>query len=369
MTRFCGVLCLGLIALAACNTSVASGEERVYQTASEAHAAALEAARADLERQVYKARVDSVTPMDIYLGAQWKLRDQMQDLLSEPMVAQETSGEAGQVVVTLEVPVDSIPLALRKYYREYGHYIRGQGLALCPRVSILMPELDLQQLSWQDQVLTALGEGKAKDGTPSAEKSHQAFNAAKAEAMRNLAAMVEVLPVSSDRTVRSLIAANETARHRVHTLIGKATPTQVDFVADDECRVILELPLLVLPEALIVESSKAEADEDAKFVQARALARKNAQQIAYRRLSRDLYDIPVKVDLTIRDYAARDQRLAQDLENALHNAEVVRERSLRDGTFQLEVALDVARLPRKVTKAAQAILGSRYVVTATGRPE
>ncbi|HNT37062.1 MAG TPA: hypothetical protein PKH07_18875, partial [bacterium] len=259
MTRSVGVAYLLFALLILVSASFVSAEDRIYQTESEAHAAALEAAQLDLQKQIYKARVDSVTPMDIYLTTQWKLRDQVQDVMSEAIVAQESSAEEGQVVVILEVPIDSIPLRIRGFYREYGLYVRGQGVALCPRTRTTMPDLDSSQFVWQDQILSAMGEGKARDDTSDTEGLQQAFHAARAEAMRNLGAMMESLSLSGDRTLRDLISTNQAVRYRVHSLIGRATPTKVDFVSEDVCQVTLELPLSLLPAALAVESASEEA--------------------------------------------------------------------------------------------------------------
>jgi hypothetical protein len=117
------------------------------------------------------------------------------------------------------------------------------------------------EVNWSGQIIKATGSG-APDmkATSAAQARLGATTAAKLDAFRNLLAQVKGIQVSAGKTGSDAMASDE-VRARVEGLIRGYRVTATRYYSDNGVEIDVEVPLAALTEALIPDTTGADAQK------------------------------------------------------------------------------------------------------------
>lgn len=328
---------------------------------------AFEQARGDLVEMVYLTKIDSATTLSEHVQMHPEEIPVIEKVLSAMLVTEQSfDEERGAAFVTVSIPVEAFPYPYRSYFRTYGKYIATQASVVRDIIQPLIcgPE----DFGWADGALAATGEWVRPKEMSFEEAVQLGFRAARADAMRNLALKIENIK-THDKTVGQYVKDSDVLREKVQAYIQRNVIEQEDTYAfADIFLVSLLLPLMQLPEALGMTSEFPEPIVCPPTEPEKRLARREAQQDAYEKLIAAIYEVPLKKHGTIADYVFSKPGVEQQIEKVLHEADVVREVVLVDGTYQVEIQFETRNLPWSLRRSARKVLGDKFVVIGEGEP-
>lgn len=234
--------------------------------------------------------------------------------------------------------------------------VKGYGTAYgLTEPSVAKPLPPPPELDWADKELTAIGYGAPSEiAFSEAQRRLMARRAAKLDALRNLAEQIYGVAIDSKTTVENFLTHSDVIKSQVDALIEGAEVVEEKELEDGawEVRVALGLrPLAGIVERYYGKRAPVISPEKQPVVppgQARAMARRAAQLDAYRNLLELVKGVQIKSGTTVEDFMLRDDRIKSRVEGILREARIVEEDFLPDGTCEVTVEFDLARVRQAV---------------------
>jgi len=223
------------------------------------------------------------------------------------------------------------------------------------------------------------------DAQLSAQQRLMAKRAAKADALRNLGEMVYGVQINSKTKVRDFITESDTIRARLATVIQGAR--EVDYVEkpDGTAEVTVEItlgrvedilgrrllydqqvftavgygappggepapayappPPAPVNDVVRARGNGVEPNDPSMSPAEKALLGKRAAKIdALRNLLEQVYGVTVRSKTTVRDFVTQSDDMKARVSAFVRGARVVSERPLGDGSYEVEVELEMAPL-------------------------
>ncbi len=231
-------------------------------------------------------------------------------------------------------------------------------------------------------VLAAFSAGSA-EAQPDPQKSLMAKRAAKADALRNLAETIYGVRVDSRTTVRDFVTQSDVVRTRLDTLIQGAR--EVDYVerSDGTAEVTVEISLAqvedILGRSLPYDSQTFTAtgygapsgtvaepeppapagdvvrakgygvgpkDPSMTDTEKSLMAKRAAKMDAMRNLAEEVRGVRITSDSYVRDFVTQSDEIRARLNTFIQGARVVSERQMPDGSYEVEVEVEMEPLKR-----------------------
>ncbi len=220
-----------------------------------------------------------------------------------------------------------------------------------------------------------------------AQQRLMAKRAAKADALRNLAEMVYGVQINSKTKVKDFITESDTIRARLATVIQGAR--EVDYVQkpDGTAEVTVEItlgrvedilgrrllydgqvftatgygapsggepaqayeppPPAPVNDVVRAKGNGVEPSDPSMSRAEKALLGKRAAKIdALRNLLEEVYGVRIKSNTTVRDFVTERDEMKARVNAFVQGARVVSERALGDGSYEVEVEVELAPLMR-----------------------
>jgi len=214
-----------------------------------------------------------------------------------------------------------------------------------------------------------------------------AKRAAKADALRNLGEMIYGVQINSKTKVRDFITESDTIRAKLATVIQGAR--EVDYVEkpDGTAEVTVEItlgrvedilgrrllydqqvitavgygapsggeaahsyapaPAARMNDVIRAKGNGVEPNDPSMSPPEKVLMGKRAAKIdALRNLLEQVYGVTVRSKTTVRDFVTQSDDIKARVSAFIRGARVVSERSLGDGSYEVEVELDMDQLVR-----------------------
>lgn len=225
------------------------------------------------------------------------------------------------------------------------------------------------------------------DAQVSAQQRLMAKRAAKADALRNLGEMIYGVQINSRTKVRDFITESDTIRARLATVIQGAR--EVDYVEkpDGTAEVTVEItlgrvedilgrrllydqqvftavgygappggepapgyappPPAPVNDFIRAKGNGVEPNDPSMSPPEKALMGKRAAKIdALRNLLEEIYGVTVRSKTTVRDFVTQNDDMKARVSAFVRGARVVSERALGDGSYEVEVEIEMAPLMR-----------------------
>ena len=106
-------------------------------------------------------------------------------------------------------------------------------------------------VNWSQKVITVTGEGLApRDTVNMTQAKGLALQAAKADAYRKMAEVVNGVRVDSETTVEKMLTTRDVIKTRVSATIKGAKIVDEQFTSDGSCRVVMQVPIFGVKDSL-----------------------------------------------------------------------------------------------------------------------
>ena len=106
-------------------------------------------------------------------------------------------------------------------------------------------------VNWSQKVITVTGEGIApRDAVNMTQAKGLALQAAKADALRKMAEVVNGVRVDSETTVEKMLTTRDVIKTRVSATIKGAKIIDEQFTSDGSCRVVMQVPIFGVKDSL-----------------------------------------------------------------------------------------------------------------------
>ncbi len=237
-------------------------------------------------------------------------------------------------------------------------------------------------LSWSILALIAFSLGSA-EAQPDPQKRLMAKRAAKADALRNLAETIYGVRVDSRTTVRDFVTQSDVIKTKFETVIRGAR--EVDYVErpDGTAEVTIEITLgqvedilgrsipyeyqtftatgygapsetIAEPEPPTPAADVVRAkgygveprDASLTYAEKSLMAKRAAKVDAMRNLAEQVRGVRITSDSYVRDFVTQSDEMRARLNTFLQGARVVSERQMPDGSYEVEVEVEMEPLKR-----------------------
>ena len=200
-------------------------------------------------------------------------------------------------------------------------------------------------MSWAEGEITATGYGAPPETAVSeAQARLMAKQAAKTDALRNLAERIEGVRIGSETTVRNFVTQNDEIRSQVEGYVTGAQKVSERELDDGSWEVRMSIDLSPLARIIPYEETTAEPPPTRRLTgppttaQARLMAERAAMADAYRKIMEQLKGVHIKSETTVEDFIARDDRIRSRVEGIVRGARVVDTRRI-DGVVEVDMRL------------------------------
>ncbi|OQX17820.1 MAG: hypothetical protein BWK76_09450 [Desulfobulbaceae bacterium A2] len=239
LVRFLSVVLLTLLVLSPA-LLLAQADARGRLLAQ--RAAKIDALR-NLGEEVYGLRLDSRTTVQNFVTASDRIRTGLDMVIRGAREIDVVELADGSVEVTVEITLGQVETVIGRRIQYDQQVITAVGHGVTPGNGVSGPVVGGSgSLAANGSMITALGFGfPPHDSTLTpAERDLLGYRAAKSDAMRNLAEMLNQVRVTATTTVRDYAVANDTIRTRINTRINAARVVSQQRLPDGRYQLELE---------------------------------------------------------------------------------------------------------------------------------
>jgi len=339
--------------------------QREVETQAQAKLLALRAAQVDAYRNLAETvkgfQLDSETTVRDFIVQNDEIRAELHTSLQGAYVIDTRYLESGLVEVDVAIKAKSLPRGLRRRLRGLGEEIRATGAGAPP---LITEKIDISELPpWVEDTFTATGRGAPPADVPEDQAKLLALRAAKVDALRNLAEMVEGLELDARTRVRDFVVGEDRIYTEVHAFVWGAEVKEERILADGSAEVEVERDLSPLCQ-IIGYGPYRELEFGYPFdAQAKLLALRAAKVDALRNLLETIRGVRIDARTTVKDFLTQHDEIRTQVEGRIRGVRVIQERVLPSGIAEVDMELSVKVLPRDIRKMLSPI---GPVIRATG---
>ena len=230
--------------------------------------------------------------------------------------------------------------------------VTGTGVARMPvappsRISAEAPvKEEATEIFLPPEEISATGFGAPPaDAVNKSQARLMAKQAAKLDALRNLAQTLNGVKVDSKTTVRDFVTQNDEIRTQVDGFIRGAEVLSEEEKEDGTWEVKMRLnprPIfdLIQPASPPPPEPGNIPERSTAPAQARAMAERAAILDAHRQILEHLKGVHITSTSSVEDFMAKDDRINSRVEGIIRNARVVDKRYNSDGSVEVDMVLD-----------------------------